>query len=339
MPVGTKATVKALTPRDLRDMGAHMILANTFHLHLRPGEKTIERLGELHGFMRWDGPILTDSGGFQVFSLADIRNITEEGVRFKSPIDGALVNLTPERSMEIQRALGPDVVMAFDECPNADMTGRELEESTDRTLRWLERCLSVELKPHQALFPIVQGGMNGALRESSARRTIEAFPDAKGYAIGGLSVGESREQTYAMLEHSIGELQTDRPRYFMGLGTPRDLVEAVDRGVDLFDCVLPTRNARNARVFHPDGNLNLRNAVHRDDGAPVQENCDCPCCTQGFSRGYLHHLFKADEILACILTTQHNVRYLIRLCEEMREAIVKGQWEELRDRILCEPSE
>lgn len=333
MPVGTKATVKALTPRDLREMGAQIILANTFHLHLRPGEEVIESLGELHGFMRYDGPILTDSGGFQVFSLAELRDIDERGVRFKSPIDGARVELTPERSMEIQRALGPDIAMAFDECPRADMTGEELRESTERTLRWLERCLSVKLKPHQALFPIVQGGMDGPQRASSAKRTVALVPEAKGFAVGGLSVGETREQTHAMLEWSVGELPADRPRYFMGLGTPRDLVEAVDRGIDLFDCVLPTRNARNAKLFHPDGDLNLRNAVHRTDRSPIQEGCDCPACASGFSRGYLHHLFKADEILACILATQHNVRYLLRLCEEMRRAIAEGRWEEIKSTV------
>jgi len=328
MPVGTKATVKAMTPRDLREAGATMILANTFHLTLRPGEQVIEELGGLHEFMRWDGPILTDSGGFQVFSLADLRKIDERGVRFRSPIDGAMIELTPERAMQIQRALGPDVCMAFDECPAAGMDGDALRKSTELTLRWLERCLTVDLKPHQAIFPIVQGGMDAALRGWSARETLRIAPDARGYAVGGLSVGEDRELTFRMLEASIAELPADRPRYFMGLGVPRDLVEAVDRGIDLFDCVLPTRNARNARVFHPEGDLNLRNAKHARDSRVIDEQCDCAACAGGFSRGYLHHLFKQDEILACILATQHNVRTLIRQCEEMRKAIRERRWEE-----------
>lgn len=331
MPVGTKATVKAMTPRDLREAGASMILANTFHLHLRPGEKVIESLGGLHEVMRYNGPILTDSGGFQVFSLADLRSITERGVAFRSPIDGAAVELTPERSMEIQRALGPDVVMAFDECPPSGYDNKEQRASMERTLRWLERCLSVDLAPHQALFPIVQGGMNADLRRESAHRTVALAPQSAGFAVGGLSVGEERALTFAMLEHSVAELPADRPRYFMGLGVPRDLVDAVDRGVDIFDCVLPTRNARNARVFHPGGDLNLRNAAHATDRTPIQEDCDCTSCRSGFSRGYLHHLFKQNEILASILASIHNVRYLIRLCEEMRRAIAEGRWAAWRD--------
>jgi queuine tRNA-ribosyltransferase len=327
MPVGTKATVKGMTPADLDALGAQIVLANTFHLHLRPGADVVEELGELHGFMRWPGPILTDSGGFQVFSLAELRKIGEQGVRFRSPLDGALIELTPERSMEIQRALGADIIMAFDECPNAGMKGPELRASMELTLRWLARCRTVDLKAHQALFPIVQGGMEAALRVESARRTLELVPDARGYAVGGLSVGESRATTYRMLEASVAELPPDRPRYFMGLGTPEDLVWAVDRGIDLFDCVLPTRNARNARVFHPAGPLNLRNAFHARDPRPIQEDCDCPACTGGFARGYLHHLFKQGEMLGPILASQHNVRYLLRQCEDMRAAIRGGRWE------------
>jgi REP element-mobilizing transposase RayT len=218
--------------------------------------------------------------------------------------------------------------MAFDECPAAGMGGDALRKSTELTLRWLERCLSVDLKPHQAIFPIVQGGMDAQLRTWSARETIRIAPDARGYAVGGLSVGEDRDLTFRMLEFSVAELPANRPRYFMGLGVPRDLIEAVDRGIDLFDCVLPTRNARNARVFHPQGDLNLRNARHARDVRVINEACDCTTCTSGFSRGYLHHLFKQDEILACILATQHNVRTLIRQCEEMRQAIRAGKWED-----------
>jgi queuine tRNA-ribosyltransferase len=335
MPVGTKATVKGVLPAQLVEAGAQIILANTFHLHLRPGEALVEQMGELHGFMRYDGPILTDSGGFQVFSLSDLREITEEGVRFRSPIDGARLMITPEKSLEIQRALGANIVMAFDECPPCDMTGAALRQSTDRTLRWLERCASVALKPHQRMFPIVQGGMEPALRVDSARRTLAMLPDAAGYAVGGLAVGEERATTYRMLEVSVAELPADRPRYMMGIGTPEDLVWAVDRGVDMFDCVLPTRNARNAKVFHPGGALNLRNAQHRHNPAPVMEGCDCHACANGFSRAYLHHLHRSDEMLGGILASLHNIRYLLRQCEEMRAAIVAGRWEAWKDEFFA----
>lgn len=333
MPVGTRATVKGIMPRDLREIGSQIILANTFHLHLRPGEAIIEAMGELHGFMGYDGPILTDSGGFQVFSLSDLRRITEEGVHFKSPLDGSACFISPEISLRIQRALGANIVMAFDECPPATMEGEELRKSTELTLRWLERCATVELKPHQAMFPIVQGGMNPALRVESARRTLALIPDAVGYAVGGLAVGEARETTYQMLEVSIAELPTDRPRYMMGIGTPEDLVLAVDRGVDLFDCVLPTRNARNARVFTDDGGMNLRNAQWKEDPRPILEGCDCPACAGRFSRAYLNHLHRADEMLGGILASLHNLRYLIRQCERMRSAIEAGTWEEWKARF------
>lgn len=328
MPVGTRATVKGLLPRDLREAGSQIILANTFHLTLRPGHELIERLGGLHSFMNYDGPILTDSGGFQVFSLTDLRRITEEGVAFKSPVDGADCFISPEIAMQIQRALGANVVMAFDECPPPEMEGKALIESTDRTIRWLERCLSVGLKPHQCIFPIVQGGMNEQLRINSARRTISLSPDAAGYAVGGLAVGESKDVTYRMLSHSVMGLPADRPRYMMGIGTPEDLVWAVDGGVDMFDCVLPTRNARNAKAFVTGGGINLRNAKHRDEGGPIMEGCDCHACANGFSRGYLHHLHKADEMLGGILCSIHNIRYLLRQCENMRHAIQAGRWED-----------
>lgn len=330
MPVGTRASVKGLLPRDLREMGSQIILANTFHLHLRPGEELIERLGELHGFMRYDGPILTDSGGFQVFSLSDLRSLSEEGVKFRSPVDGAPCFLSPEIATRIQRALGANIIMAFDECPPVSMTGRELRNSTERTLRWLERCLTVDLKPHQRLFPIVQGGMEEALRTESALRTLALKPDAAGYAIGGLAVGEERAVTYRMLEVSVAELPADRPRYMMGIGTPEDLIWAVDRGVDLFDCVLPTRNARNARVFVRGGALNLRNAKFRDDPSPIDPACDCHTCAQGFSRGYLHHLHRVGEMLSGVLCSIHNVRWLLRQCEEMRAAIDEGRWQDYK---------
>jgi queuine tRNA-ribosyltransferase len=315
-------------------MGAQIILANTFHLHLRPGEQLVEQLGELHGFMRYDGPILTDSGGFQVFSLAALRSITEEGVRFKSPVDGAPYFISPEKSMEIQRALGSNIVMAFDECPAVTMEGKVLRDSMDRTLRWLDRCRSVELKAHQRMFPIVQGGMDPAMRAESAERTLQLIPDAAGYAVGGLAIGESRETTYRMLRISVEHLPEDRPRYLMGVGTPEDLVWAVDRGIDMFDCVLPTRNARNARVFVRGGAINLRNAKWKEDGAPIDERCDCQACAGGFSRGYLHHLHRCGEMLAGILCSLHNLRWLIRQCEEMRIAIEGGVWEQYRDEFF-----
>lgn len=335
MPVGTRGTVKGVLPEQLRALGSQIILANTFHLHLRPGEETVERLGELHGMMRYDGPILTDSGGFQVFSLAELRAITEQGVRFRSPVDGATLFLSPEKSMEIQRALGADIIMAFDECPPHDMEGEALRKSTELTLRWLERCLAVPLKSHQALFPIVQGGMDTALRGESARRTMALAPHAAGYAVGGLAVGEGRSTTYRMLEASVAELPANRPRYMMGVGTPEDLVWAVDRGVDMFDCVLPTRNARNARVFVTGGFLNLRNARFKEETAVIQEGCDCPACAGGFSRGYLHHLHKTGEMLSGMLCSLHNLRWLLRQCEEMRTAIEAGTWEDYKARFFA----
>lgn len=337
MPVGTRATVKGVTPRELREAGSQIILANTFHLHLRPGEELIERLGGLHSFMGYDGPILTDSGGFQVFSLADLRTITEEGVAFRSPIDGAPCFISPEISMKIQRALGANIVMAFDECPNAAMEGDALRHSTDRTQRWLERCLTIPLKSHQCLFPIVQGGMNEDLRVDSARRTLAIERDAVGYAVGGLAVGEEKSITWRMLETSLAELPDDRPRYMMGIGTPGDLLDAVDRGVDMFDCVLPTRNARNARVFVPAGAINLRNARHREDPAPIMDQCDCHACAGGFSRAYLHHLHRSSEMLAGILSSIHNLRYLLRFCEQMRSAIAAGRWTDFKREFAAVP--
>ncbi len=331
MPVGTKATVKALTPRDLKEIGSQIILANTFHLHLRPGEELIERMGELHEFMKYDGPILTDSGGFQVFSLAELREITEEGVAFKSPLDGSACFLSPEKSMEIQKALGSNMIMAFDECPPADADDVYNRGSMERTLRWLERCATVPLKEHQTLFPIVQGGMFEQLREESCARTLEIIPDAEGYAVGGLAVGEGRDMTYRMLKVSVSGLPVDKPRYMMGVGTPEDLVWAVDKGIDLFDCVLPTRNARNARVFVPGGALNLRNASFKEEKGPIMEGCDCYACKERFSRSYLHHLHRAGEMLGGMLASIHNVRYLIRQCEEMRSAILEGKWEEYKN--------
>ncbi len=333
MPVGTKATVKALTPEELRRAGVEILLANTFHLELRPGSALIERLGGLHGFMRWDGPILTDSGGFQVFSLAKLRKVTEDGVEFRSPVDGTLCRLTPESAVEIQRRFGSDIVMAFDECVEAGV-GREVaQRAMERTLVWLDRCRRVSLGERQTLFPIVQGGHHADLRRESARRTME-HDGWSGVAIGGLSVGEAKPVMLEMLEASVGELPRALPRYLMGVGTPEDLIEGVERGVDLFDCVYPTRTARLGRLFAEGGHIHIKNARFREDPGPIEQGCDCETCRGGFSRAYLHHLYHSNEILAHRLNTVHNVRSIVRLMEEVRAAITEGRWETWRKEKL-----
>lgn len=335
MPVGTKATVKAMTPGELRAAGAQIVLSNTFHLELRPGSEVIERLGGLHEFMRWDGPILTDSGGFQVFSLASLRKISADGVEFRSPLDGALCRLTPESSMEIQRRLGSDIVMAFDECVESGADRATAQRALDRTLAWLERCRGARLGERQTLFPIVQGGHYADLRRESSRRTVE-MGGWSGIAIGGLSVGEPKPVMKEMLEASVADLPEDLPRYLMGVGTPEDLIEGVDRGVDMFDCVYATRTARLGRLFVPGGHIHIKNAKFRDDPRPLDETCDCETCAGGFSRAYLHHLHQTKEILGLRLNTIHNVRSLVRLMEQVRAAIEEGRWETFRDERLAE---
>lgn len=318
MPVGTYGTVKGMLPRDIAEIGAEIILGNTFHLMLRPGTEVVKKHGDLHDFIQWQGPILTDSGGFQVFSLGDMRKITEKGVEFKSPIDGSPVFIDPEKSMQVQRDLGSDVVMIFDECTPYPATEKQANDSMQLSLRWAERSKQAHGDNPSALFGIVQGGMYESLRDESMAGLEEIGFD--GYAIGGLSVGEPKEDMVRILEHLGDKMPADKPRYLMGVGKPADLVEAVLRGIDMFDCVMPTRNARNGHLFTSTGVIKIRNAVHRGDTAPLDENCDCYTC-QNFSRGYLHHLDKCGEILGAQLNTIHNLRYYQNLMSGMRDAI------------------
>ena len=320
-PVGTQATVKAVTTDQLHQLGARLILANTYHLYLRPGAERVQRLGGLHAFMGWTGPILTDSGGYQVFSLSATRKIDADGVAFRSHLDGSSHRLTPESAIAIQHSLGADIIMAFDECsPPYDR--RTNEQAMSRTHAWAQRCLNAHRSGEQALFGIVQGGVFADLRQESAQ-FIASLPFA-GIAIGGLSVGETKAEMHAMLEVVTAELPPARPRYLMGVGSPEDLVEAVERGIDLFDCVLPTRMARNHAALTPLGRLNLRNAAFADDPRPIDESCDCTTCRQ-HSRAYLRHLMVAQEMLAATLVSIHNLRTLIRLSEELRQAILEGR--------------
>ncbi len=328
MPVGTYGTVKGMLPRDIRDTGAEIILGNTFHLFLRPGTDIIEQHGGLHEFMHWDGPILTDSGGFQVFSLGDMRKISEEGVRFQSPVDGSPVFLDPETSMAIQRSLGSDVVMIFDECTPYPASEQEARESMELSLRWAGRSKIAHGDSSAALFGIVQGGMFPQLRQVSLNGLVAL--DFDGYAIGGLSVGEPKEEMMAVLEVMQPIMPTDRPRYLMGVGTPADLLEGARRGVDMFDCVMPTRNARNGNLFTSRGQLKLRNARHKTSTLPLDEECQCYTC-QNFSRAYLHHLDKCNEILGSQLNTIHNLYYYQQHMARIRSAIEEGELDRFAD--------
>jgi queuine tRNA-ribosyltransferase len=322
-PVGTAATVKALTPAQLRELGATLVLSNTYHLYLRPSDALIRDLGGLHAFMGWDGPLLTDSGGFQVFSLSDTRQIDDDGVTFKSHIDGSTHRFTPEKSIAIQENLGADIIMAFDECP-PPLDRDYNREALDRTHAWAARCLAAKRRDDQALFGIVQGGVFPDLREESARHlTGLGFP---GHAIGGLAVGETKEQMHAMIELVNDVLPADKPRYLMGVGSPEDLVNSVQRGVDIFDCVLPTRLARNGAALTRTGRMNMKNAPYARDPRPVEEGCACYCCAN-FTRAYVRHLVVSDEILGAVLLTQHNVHLLLTLMREMRAAILDGTFE------------
>ncbi|PWG64148.1 tRNA guanosine(34) transglycosylase Tgt [Sediminicurvatus halobius] len=322
MPVGTYGTVKGVTPEEVRASGAEILLGNTFHLMLRPGPEIIAAHGDLHDFMHWDGPILTDSGGFQVFSLAEGRRITEEGVSFRSPVDGSRVFLDPERSMAVQRALGSDIVMVFDECTPYPVDEATAEASMALSLRWAARSREAHGDSPAALFGIVQGGMYPGLREASLEG-LQAI-GFEGYAIGGLSVGEPPEERLRVLEHIVPRLPAERPRYLMGVGRPEDLVDSVCRGVDMFDCVLPTRNARNAFLYTPQGTLRLRNARFADDTRPVDPDCDCYTCRH-YSRAYLRHLDRCREMLGARLNTLHNLRYFQRLMAELRDAIAEDR--------------
>lgn len=331
-PVGTQATVKTLTPHELEALDVHLILSNTYHLYLRPGAETIARLGGLHRFMGWERPILTDSGGFQIFSLSHLRRVDADGVTFRSHIDGSEHRFTPERAVAVQELLGADIIMCLDECPDP-LDRRYNEEALQRTHAWAERCRAAQSRPDQALFGIVQGGVFPDLRAQSAQflRGLD-FP---GYAIGGLSVGETKEQMYAMLDVVTPLLPADRPRYLMGVGTPEDILEAVARGVDLFDCVLPTRVARNGGLLTRQGRLNLRNARYAEDPDPVEAGCTCYTC-QHFSRAYLRHLFKAGEVLALRLATVHNLHFMLRMMEDVRAHIQAGTFLTFKQTFLAE---
>lgn len=324
MPVGTYGTVKAMTPRMLTESGAQICLGNTFHLWLRPGLEVVRGVGGLHRFMGWDKPILTDSGGFQVFSLGALRKISEEGVKFSSPIDGAKLFLTPEESMRIQHVLGSDIVMIFDECTPYPASRDEAARSMRLSLRWAERSRNEHriLKNPNALFGIVQGGMYEDLRDESLAGLNQIGFD--GMAIGGLSVGEPKEEMARILSHVAPRLPADKPRYLMGVGTPEDLVAAVQAGIDMFDCVMPTRNARNGYLFTRFGDLKIKNACHKSDTRPLDETCGCYTC-RNFSRAYLHHLFRAGEILGSMLNTVHNLHYYQSLMSDLREAIAEGR--------------
>ncbi len=319
-PVGTQATVKAASPRTLREIGATLILANTYHLYLRPGDDLVRDMGGLHQFMAWDGPILTDSGGFQVFSLSETRKIDADGVDFISHIDGSRHRFTPEKSIDIQQNLGADIIMCFDECPTPD-DRRAVEESLGRTHAWAARCQAAKTREDQALFGIVQGGIFPDLRADSAAALTDI--DFPGYAIGGLAVGETKAEMYATLDHTLPLLPAEKPRYLMGVGSPEDLVHGVARGVDIFDCVLPTRIARNGAVLTRQGRVNLRNLRFARDTRPIEEGCTCYTCST-FSRAYLRHLIKANEILGHNLLTLHNLHMLQTLMRELRAAIVDG---------------
>ena len=319
MPVGTQGTVKAMDPSELMDIGAEIVLSNTYHLHMRPGEKLIERAGGLHKFMNWDKTILTDSGGFQVFSLAELRNIKEEGVIFKSHIDGSKHFISPEKAIEIQNALGSDIIMAFDECLPHPCEYDYAKKSLHRTIRWAERCLETHKNTgNQGLFGIIQGGMYKDLREESVREMVKL--DFPGYSIGGLSIGEPKPIMYQVLDWTVHLLPENKARYLMGVGSPDCLIEGAIRGIDMFDCVLPTRIARNGTVFTSKGKVVIGNAQYAEDFAPMDDECDCYAC-KNFSRAYIRHLFKAKEILGPRLTTIHNLRFLINLMAQIRQAI------------------
>ncbi|MGI6149678.1 MAG: tRNA guanosine(34) transglycosylase Tgt [Limnochordia bacterium] len=333
MPVGTQATVKTMSPRELYELGAEIILSNTYHLYLRPGHDLVAEAGGLHRFMNWNRPILTDSGGFQVFSLAPLRKITEEGVEFRSHLDGSKRFLSPEKSIQIQMALGADIIMAFDECAPYPADREYVKRSKDLTTRWARRCQAAHSRRGQALFGIIQGGVYPDLRRESAAELLEL--DFPGYGIGGLSVGEPKELMYEVLEHLIPVMPVDKPRYLMGVGSPDCLIEGVMRGVDMFDCVWPTRLARHGMAITRRGNLPVRDNPYSRDFRPLEEGCTCYTC-QNFTRAYIRHLIKAKEVLGIRLTTIHNLAFLIRLMEDIRQAIAEERLEEFRNEFLSE---
>ena len=336
MPVGTQATVKALKPEEVREMGADIILSNTYHLYLRPGHELIREAGGLHNFMNWSGSVLTDSGGFQVFSLGKMRKITEEGVKFQSFLDGSRHMLTPEKSIEIQITLGSDIMMAFDECAPYPADRNYIKNSLERTTRWLKRCAAVDYDHEkQALFGIMQGGMYKDLRKQSAEEITDI--NLPGYAIGGLSVGEPKDIMYDILDDCADLLPKEKPRYLMGVGSPDCLLEGVARGIDMFDCVIPTRIARNGMAYTHEGKVSIKNKKYERDFTSLDPKCDCYVC-RNYSRAYLRHLFKSNEILSSMLLSHHNVYYLVNMMKEVREAIEEDRFEEYRENFYVETS-
>lgn len=332
MAVGTKATVKAMTVPELKRSGTQIVLGNTYHLHLRPGEKTIAKLGGLHRFMNWDGPILTDSGGFQVFSLANLRNMTEKGVEFRSHIDGAKLFISPEKSMEIQMDLGSDIIMAFDECLKYPAEEKEIRRSMDLTYRWLLRSKAAMTREQSLLFGIVQGGLNLQHRLESLQQVTSV--DLPGYALGGFSVGEPIHLMHELLPDIAPRMPSNKPRYLMGVGTPYDLIKAVDAGIDMFDCVMPTRVARNGTLYTWNGKVSIKRAEYKEDSSPLDPECDCETCCN-YSKAYLRHLFLGGEILGMRLNTIHNIHFYMKVMERAREAIEQGRWDEYRDFCLA----
>ena len=332
MPVGTQATVKTMSPHELKEMGAGIILSNTYHLFLRPGEGLVKEAGGLHKFMNWDGGILTDSGGFQVFSLGPLRKITEDGVTFRSHIDGSKQFLSPEKATQVQMDLGSDIIMAFDECVPYPADHDYAKKSTERTTRWAERCKEAHTRPDQALFGIVQGGMYKDLRSMSVRDLVSL--DFPGYAVGGLSVGEPKPLMYEILEHTVHQLPANKPRYLMGVGTPDCLVEGVMHGIDMFDCVFPTRVARNGTVMTSTGRLVVKNAEYAKDFRPIDSDCGCYTC-RNFSRAYVRHLLKTEEIFGLRLTTTHNLYFLLDFMRKMRQAIIGDYFVDFRSEFLA----
>jgi len=332
MPVGTQATVKFLSVEELKEIGSHIILANTYHLWLRPSEKVIKEAGGIHKFMNYDGPILTDSGGFQVFSLAQRRKIAEEGVHFKSELDGAALFMSPEISIQIQKDIGSDIAMSFDECIPFPSDYEYVKQSTERTLRWAKRGLAAHHKEDQALFGIVQGGQYQDLRHYCAQELVKM--DFDGYSIGGTSVGEDKETMYRMVEDAIAYLPEDKPRYLMGVGTVNDILEGIERGVDMFDCVLPTRIARHGTLMTSEGRLNINKQIHKYSFIPLDKECDCYTCKH-YTRAYLHHLYRCKEGLGMRLLSIHNLRFLLRLCEQAREALAQECFREFKKEIYA----
>ena len=330
MPIATGGAIKGLIPDEIRDFGGQVLLANTYHLHLRPGEDVIKKAGGLHKFMNWNGPILTDSGGYQIFSLAEIRKLKDDGVEFQSHLDGETIFLTPEKCIKIQQKLGSDMMMCLDECPPYPTKRKYVEDSLELTTKWASRCKKVH-KDKSLLFGIVQGGMHTDLREKSAKQLVDIGFD--GYAIGGLSVGEPNKLMYEMVEATTPYLPEDKPRYLMGVGTPENILEAVERGIDMFDCVLPTRNARHGHMFTSKGVIRLKRAPFKKDFTPLDPNCDCYTC-KNYTKAYLRHIFMTNEILSLRLNTLHNVFFYLKLMKQIREAIEKNQFEKFKKKFL-----